>query len=471
METRTTSPRFPHLNRRQFLQIAAAAGTLTGAGALLDACGSGGSTGPSGPATITVMYGQGELIPPGYKGTDPVYVNDFNNLHKGSITAKFIASDATRLTAMIAAGTPPDFFRVAGGPDIINLMLKGVAANLQTHFAKSSVIKESDLVSVNDYYRWDGHTAGQGDRYGMAKDWSQDAMIWYNTDLFKKKGIPNLDPSTPVSWEDLTNMAKELTVTTNGKVSTYGMNSVWSWSPEICVMQWLAQNNQELYSNNLTHVNIYDQTNDKPNPLVYDAFNWLVQWTQAKVGPSVLLPETTGDTTLFQAGREAISGWGYWYGGALYVNGQLPSYAAFAPAPQDGPKLFNACFYGVGGTIASKSKNIDAAFTFLEYFLGGGGPAGADPAHGRASSGFGLPALQSLWSLLPQGTPAEKAAFQVQTTALTHNGVLHFSPYDTGFGPAFSQYMPDVFLGKADLKKALKNIDAAVNSVISSQIA
>ncbi|MBO0783298.1 MAG: twin-arginine translocation signal domain-containing protein, partial [Ktedonobacteraceae bacterium] len=140
MDTRNSS----HLNRRQFLRAAAAVGTVAGAGILLDACSSPGSS--SGPVTITVMYNQGELQPTSFTGTLPpsqaYYVNSFNELHKGSITAKFLTFDQTRLTAMLASGTPPDFVRTGGGSEMAVLMAKGVTANLQTHFVKSTVIKE-----------------------------------------------------------------------------------------------------------------------------------------------------------------------------------------------------------------------------------------------------------------------------------------------------------------------------------------
>jgi multiple sugar transport system substrate-binding protein len=468
MDKRNTSPRFSHLNRRQFLQAAAAAGTLAGAGTLLDACGGSTGTAGSGPVTITVMYNQSELQPVGFTGKVPnnasYYTNAFNKLHKGSITVNFLAYDQTRVTSMLAAGTPPDFVRSSGGPDIATLMAKGAVANLQTHFAKSTIIKEDDLQGVNDYYRWDGHQPAQGDRYGMVKDWSQDAMLWYNTDVFKKKGIPPLDPKVPITYDKLLQLGKELTVTTNGKIQVYGLNTMFSWLPEVNAMQILGQNGQQLYSNSGTKANIKD------NDIFYQAIKWFVDYTQAKVGPGYLVPETTSDNTLWLANREIISGWGFWYGGSLYgTQLQLPPNAAFAPAPQMGPTIFNSCFGGTGAWIPKKSKNIDAAFTFMEYFLGGGGPQGDDPASDRAKGGFGLPALKHLMSLIPQKTPSEKAAYEVQQAALANYSTLVFSPYDSGFTPAWNQYMPDVFTGKTDLKTALTNIDTATNLAIQQQ--
>lgn len=471
MDTRTSHPRLPRLTRRHFLQAAAAVGTLAGAGVLLDACGSGGS---SGPVTITVMYNQAELQPIDFKGTLPssqaYYVNAFNQAHKGSITANFLTFDQTRLTAMLASGSPPDFVRTSGGSEMATLMAKGVTANLQSHFAHSAVIKEDDLQPVNNYYRWDGHQIGQGDRHGMVKDWSQDAMLWYNTEVFQKQGIPALDPKTPITYDHLLQLGKELTVSSNKKISVYGENTAFSWWPEIVAMQILAQNGQQLYSDNGTKANIAN------NELVYQAIQWVVDYTQARVGPSYLVPETTSDNTLWLANREVIAGWGYWFGGSLQTNGALPANAGFAPAPQMGSTLFSSSFGGTGAWIPVKSKHIDAAFTFMEYFLGGGGPGGGtvqgketDPATNRASGGFGLPTLKSLAQFMPQNTAAEKAAYEVQQASLAHYGTLVFSPYDTGFSAAWNQYMPDVFNRKTNLKTALASIDAATNQAIQQQ--
>lgn len=475
MKTRTTSPRLPHINRRRFLQLAAAVGTLTGAGALLDACGSTGSTTSSGPATITVMAYNTELAPIAYTGTLPnnqaYYVNSFNQLHKGSITANFLNMDQTRLTAMLAAGTPPDYVRTVGGPEIATLMAKKVASDLQTHFAKSAVIKESNLVPINDYYLWDGQNQGQGNRYGMAKDWSQDAMFWYNTDLFQKKGVKPLDPTTPITYDELFQLSKELTTTANGKIAVYGLDCyAFNFWPQPMLMQILGQNGQQLYSDNGTRANIAN------NDVIYRAVKWWVDYTRAKIDPNTT-NDTTGIDALWKANRAATFNLGWWFGGFIRTSdGTLAPNAAFAPAPQMGPVLFNSSFFGTGGWIPVKSKQIDAAFTFMEYYLGGGGPGSGttqgiptDPATNRAAGGWGLPALTSLVHLMPQNTPAGKAAFDVQQTALTHYKHLTFSPYDTGFNSAWTEYMPDVYTGKTDLKTALKSIDAAVNQAIQQQ--
>jgi multiple sugar transport system substrate-binding protein len=88
---------------------------------------------------------------------------------------------------------------------------QGLALNLDSYFAQSTVLKESDIMPVNDAWKWDGKQQGQGARYGIAKDWSQDAMWWYNTEMWSAAGLKPRAADTPVSYDELLTAAKAMT--------------------------------------------------------------------------------------------------------------------------------------------------------------------------------------------------------------------------------------------------------------------
>jgi multiple sugar transport system substrate-binding protein len=68
---------------------------------------------------------------------------------------------------------------------------RGVVLDLTPYFEASSVLQPDDLMPVNDYYRADDDlTIGQGNQYGMVKDWSPDMTIWVNTALLEAAGVP-----------------------------------------------------------------------------------------------------------------------------------------------------------------------------------------------------------------------------------------------------------------------------------------
>ncbi|GCE30041.1 sugar ABC transporter substrate-binding protein [Dictyobacter alpinus] len=440
-------PSFSYFTRRRFLQAAAATTTLAGASALLDACGTSSSPTSSSPVTITVMYNKAEL-----SATQVALFQKQNP----TIKVKQLEYDATVLNSMLAAGNPPDVIRTQGAPTIPNIAARGLATDLSDYFAKSSVIKEADLLSVNDVYRWNGHTEGQGPRYGMAKDWSQDAMFWYNKKTFDQAKVPYPSTTKPLSYDELLEIGKKLTVRDNGKIKVYGLDVIYGFTTQAHLMQMLAQRGKSLWSEDYTRANLTDSD-------AVAAIKWYVDWARAHVGPSPLDPDTNGSDTLFAADREAISLWGYWFGGALYskYNNTLPDNVGFAPAPQFGSTPVNACFAGTGAWIPVKSKHKDEAWKFFEFFLGG------PPAQDRVKSGFGLPALKSLLPELPQGTPAQKEAYTVEQAALPHQTVLHFSPYisDDAFEASFKQYIEPVMKGQADLNNAVRQLQTAVNQL------
>src|SRR5438270_13894494 len=96
------------ISRRRFLTTSAATvGALAGAGSLLDACNTSTTTGPGGKSvtTVTVMYANNEF--------SQDYINAFEKANP-DIKINFIVYDRTRLDAMLAANTPPDFVRGTG---------------------------------------------------------------------------------------------------------------------------------------------------------------------------------------------------------------------------------------------------------------------------------------------------------------------------------------------------------------------
>ncbi len=346
---------------------AAAGGLLSGCNANSSGTSSGGGSG--GTVTLTVMYAKNELT--------KEHIADFEAKNPG-IKINFLENDATRLNAMLASGMPPDFVRGAAVGSA-NMNARGLATDLTPYLEKSQVLKKDDLLAVNDNFRWDGSKIGQGAYYGIVKDWSQDATLWYNAQLFDQAKVPHLSETEPIGYDDLLAIGKKLTVKQGGKTKVYGLGVEWAWSLYSPIATMILQQGEKVYSDDLTQT-------DFSTAAARRAVTWYVDFAQAGVGPTSLDPLPDGaDLSTFMAKRMAISQDGYWYGGNFVKETALQPAIRMAPAPIMGDQRVSPTYAGMGAWIPVKSKHKDEAWKLMEYFMAG------PPAVERASSGWGLP--------------------------------------------------------------------------------
>ena len=333
---------------------------------------------------------------------------------------------------------------------------RGLAQDLTTYFDKSSVLKVADLQPVNDIYRWDGKVQGQGPRYGMAKDWSLDGMMWYNKKLFDQAGVPIPSPTQLLTYDEILAMSKKLTVRKNGKIQVYGLDASYGGSMQGFLLQMIEQQGGQLFSNDLTQV-------DFSTPEARKALQWYVDWAQAHVGPSPLDPDATGGYGLFTADRVAMLAFGYWYGGDIAAQPKTFSdHVALMPAPQMGSTRISSCMSGVGAWIPAASKNKDAAWKVMEYFMGG------QPGIDRAKSGWGIPALKSLVPDMPQSQPFQQEAFHTLQNEMQYQKTLGFSPYisDDGFTTALARAIEPTMRGQTSLDQCIKQLNQSINQLL-----
>jgi multiple sugar transport system substrate-binding protein len=155
--------------------------------------------------------------------------------------------------------------------------------------------------------------------------------------------------------------------------------------------------------------------------------------------------------------------WGYWFGGAINaLPADVQPHLGFLPAPVMGPNRISVCLAGTGAWIPTVSKQKDLAWKFMEYFMGG------QPSVDRATSGWGIPSLKSLFSKMPQTLSYQQEAFQVQQQELPYLKVLEFSPYisDDAFTSAFTAAIEPVVHGQRALDDGIKQLNTNVNTIL-----
>lgn len=337
-----------------------------------------------------------------------------------------------------------------------NWNARKLATDLTPYLAQSKVLKEDDLQPVNDGFRWDGKKSGKGSLYGIVKDWSGDASLWYNTRLFDNAGIPHLSDTKAVSYDDLLNIAKKLTVQNGSTTQVYGLGLEWSWSLFAPMAAMVMQQGGSLFNEDLTKI---DFTSSEARR----AFQWYVDFAQAAVGPTSLNPLPDGsDYSTFAAQRMAITQTGYWFGGNFAKDDALQT-IKMAPAPTMGSKQVNPTYGGQGWWIPAKAKNKDAAWRLMEYYMAG------PPALARASSGWGMPSLKSLMDKLPQGRPYQKQAYTVAQSEAQHAASLPDSPYMAvdALNATIDKHLRRAIKKEAPVEQACTELTSEINKFLA----
>jgi len=438
--------------------LIAGAGALAGSAAampLLSACG--GTVGSSSstakvqdvkPGTLTIMSPTGEITDDFVKGFEKAYPQ---------LKITQINTDPTRLNAMLAAGNPPDLVRDAGTDVTPYIASQGLALNLDAYFEQSSVIKESDIMPVNNVWKWDGKAQGTGSRYGIAKDWSQDAMWWSDTQVWANAGLAARKPTDPITYDELLDAAKTMTKTSGGKTSMYGL---WYVTPDIDrIAAMVATAGGRIISEDLSTV-------DFSSAEAQQALAWIVDAAKQGLGYSVTNPSPDWDGPEMFAGKQATACQGYWYTG--FTETTAPAFESklqFNAAPVLGSTRISPTFGAVGYWIPAKAKNPGASFAWLEWYCGGAG------AKQRISAGDGLPSLHSMLSLLPQRNDFERTVIATQNNELDYIEVVQVaSPYalNTAINTTLAKDFPQAITGDLSVGKLADLLTTDVNAVLAA---
>lgn len=445
-----------NVSRRSFVRGAGALAGTAAAMPLLSACG--GTVGTSSsakatvqeikPGTLTIMSPTGEITDDFVKGFEAAYPQ---------LKITQINTDATRLNAMLAAGNPPDLVRDAGTDVTPYIASQGLALNLDAYFEQSSILKESDIMPVNNVWKWDGTAQGTGSRYGIAKDWSQDAMWWYDTEIWSNSGNAARKPTDPITYDELLDAAKAMTKTSGGKTSMYGL---WYVTPDIDrIAAMVATAGGRIISEDLSTV-------DFSSPEAQQALTWIVEAGKQGLGYSVTNPSPDWDGPRMFAGQQATACQGYWYTG--FTETTAPAFESklqFNAAPQLGSTRISPTFGAVGYWIPAKAKNPGASFAWLEWYCGGAG------AKQRISAGDGLPSLHSMLSLLPQRNDFERATVATQNNELDYIKVVQVaSPYaqNTAINTTLAKDFPQAITGSLSVGKLADLLTSDVNAVLAA---
>lgn len=382
-------------------------------------------------------------------------IAEFNKKYPG-VKVEAIDYDPVKLKALLAAGTPPDLFRTeapAVGSLVGQRQLKDLTQPLET-----SGITNDATFDAAELYVFDGK------RYGVPFDWSPDFTLFANNALFKKAGLAVPDPAKPLSWAEVADLAKKLTVKQGGKTSQFGFGGAWdTFSPARVVSTRLAEAGQTLYSEDQKKIELAS------NPNAVKALAYMADLAKEGVTHSPINPSASWSGQEFSDGQVALVSYGYWFN-RVVNSGKTKVGTDYtmlqAPYWDNADKRVNPTITGTGMVMSAKTKDPQAAWAFYSWYLLG------ERAQERTKTGSGFPILQSDAELLPKEMPVDKQAYEVALSEAKVAPALQFNRYydDSVFTNSYNKNVQKYIAGGMSIEEMAKAIENDVNAAIQDGV-
>ncbi|MBF6625962.1 sugar ABC transporter substrate-binding protein [Aerococcaceae bacterium zg-BR9] len=303
-------------------------------------------------SSLTFMFRGGEDEKKAYEAA----IKKFEEAEKVSV--EIIATDAdqyaTKLQAAISGGNVPDVFYIEQS-NLMAYVDNGVLLDITQYIEKS----DFDLNNVWKYgsesYRYDGEKVGTGPLYGLPKDLGPFAL-GYNKDMFEKAGIELPDPDKPYTWDQFLDVAKALTLDTDGdgKLDQWGTGFNINWSLQAFV--W--SNGGDFINESMDKVTV-------DTPEFAEALQYLADLQNVhKVTPSISDAQTLDTYQRWMNGEIAFFPVGPW---DMSTYDKLPFEYDLMPWPA-GKTGKSATWIGsLGIGVSAKTKAPEKAAKLVEY--------------------------------------------------------------------------------------------------------
>jgi multiple sugar transport system substrate-binding protein len=379
--------------------------------------------------------------------------------------------DATKYFAALAAGTPPDLFRLQA-PQFPLLLARKIPLNLQAYMDVSSVVKVDDLASANNYYRSSGGALeiGSGDVYGMVKDWSPDMTVWANLDAIEETGLPAPSLTEPMSYEDIRAYAEKLLKLDGDRVVQRGFDINVPWIERIW-MVFLEGLGKSLFNEDFTKIDLVE------NEEARKAVQYHYQLAADKLSSSPISPSPSWPGQDFANGELGLVQYGFWFSGGLmlWANDTIKpkideGRIVMLPSPTWGGVRRGPTITATGSIVTGATKHPDEAYKVFEWYNA------REPADNRAASGWGVPALKSMFAKIPKEGAYRSTVWGVLEKEMEFaDTTVRFNPYLQGGEPGvvaslFMQFYEQALKGEMTFDDMLVKIQDETNTAIQDGI-
>lgn len=282
------------------------------------------------------------------------------------------------LKLKFASRNAPDIFLMNPG-EIRPFLDYEYIEPLDSYLAESETLTTNDLWEINDGYRFDGKSFGQGSLYALIKDWSPDFMLMYNKNQvedYRKAhpgAFPYLEEDEPMTWSEFYEFSTSMTIGSGSGISRYG--TTMDNEPYKHLMEWIQMYGSSMFKDNDTKFN----GNDASVKKAIEFFLKLQEDTNGVAAPS----PWKGSTALAVGGERFKNGtvssvflgrWGF--SAYDWANASFDIGVTYAPVPdeynvvdENGKRVPYQCVSGmIANCINADSPSKDEAFKFIEYY-------------------------------------------------------------------------------------------------------
>lgn len=379
--------------------------------------------------------------------------------HPG-ITIELLNVDASRFFAMYAAGDPPDIYRT-NYKVVPEFLARGMLYDLTPYYEVSTVMPFDNLAPACNLYRAESALeVGSGPIYGMPKDWSPDSTLFVYTPAFTDADLDAPADVDPMSYTDVAEAAAEVAVFEGDRTAMFGFTTLAV--PDQIEESTLALG-KSIYADSFTRMNLQDED-------IQAILRWWYDIKADLLMESDLNPAPSGWAgSDFIRGVYAMAQYGYWYMG--WMAGQEPTIdveneVKMVTAPIWGGGEHINTYVATGAIVSAATKIPDATWEVFQWYHG------EEPAIARAEAGWGVPALISLYDLLPNETEYEQQIYTVLQNEIALEPMpIQANPFaPNAFDGALGRYLSAALLGDMTFDEMITSIEEDVDEAIQEGI-
>jgi multiple sugar transport system substrate-binding protein len=304
----------------------------------------------------------------------------------------------------------------------------------------------------------------------MVKDWSPDLTVWANLDQIEEAGLEAPSLTEPMDYVEVQAYGEALSLFEGDRSVRRGFDCNIPWV-ERYWMVWLEGMGQSLFTEDFTQIDIVE------NEAARAAVKYHYDLAASKVSSSPINPSPSWPGQDFANGELALVQYGFWFSGGVMVwaNDAIKEKIdagriVMLPSPTWQGVRRGPTITATGSIVTGATANPDEAYKVFEWYNA------LEPAQNRAASGWGVPALKSMYEDIPKEGDYRANVWSVLEAEMEFaETTVRFNPYLQGGEPGevaslFIQFYEQALNGEITFDEMLLKLEEESNIAIQDGI-